>query len=324
MFRNKEKLLRMENKMLQERLDAMEERIHNLEQCNRYGGGVKDEDAQLRDGQEKLRIKLWHMGYEYDRLFSEIELEKAEKIMPGNQKKLEELKDKFNGEQCFIIGNGPSLTATDLELIKGRKSFACNKITEIYYKTEWRPDFYLCTDELTYSGRVSKFSEDQKRVFLPVDFIPYLNQIKENMIFYPFFRRYCVIPEFSANPIRGVYDGGTVLYIAVQFAIYMGFKELVLLGVDSDYKMICTESGRKVFDMSNAHFYENDEEDFKAWEKINAWMDFNDTLHSGIYNIQDGWGMLRYQSEQLGIKVINATRGGALELFPRKELESLI
>lgn len=264
------------------------------------------------------------MGYEYDKLFSTVELEKAEKKMPGNRKVLEELKDKYKGQQCFIIGNGPSLSVEDLDLIKGKISFACNKIGEIYQKTTWRPDFYFCTDELAYASRVSEFAKNQQWVFMSTDFIPYISEFKNNMIFFPLFSRYCITPEFSLNPLRGIYAADTVLYIASQFAIYMGFKELVLLGVDSDFKMTYTEDGRKVLGLKNAHFYKDDEKDLEAWENLNAWMDFSDTLHSGIYNIQDGWKMLQYQSEQLDFSVINATRGGVLEVFPRKDLENII
>lgn len=264
------------------------------------------------------------MGYEYDRLFSAVELEKAEKKMPGNRKKLEELKDKYKGQQCFIIGNGPSLSVEDLELIKGKMSFACNKIGAIYPKTTWRPDFYFCTDELGYASRMSEFMQDQNWVFTSTDFLPYLSAIGDNIIFFPLFSRYCITPEFSMNPLRGVYAADSVLYIAAQFAVYMGFKEIILLGVDADYKMVHTEDGRKVFGSMGVHFYEYNEEELKTAEKFNEWMNFNDTLHSGIYDIQDGWKMLRYQSEQMGFSVVNATRGGALEVFPRKNLEQII
>ena len=52
------------------------------------------------------------------------------------------------GESCFVIGNGPSLTAEDLTTLheKGIDTFAVNRIFKIFPQTEWRPTYYVSTD----------------------------------------------------------------------------------------------------------------------------------------------------------------------------------
>ena len=57
------------------------------------------------------------------------------------------LKNAFKGLRCFIIGNGPSLTPSDLDKIKNEVSFAANRIYYMFDKTEWRPTFYMCCDK---------------------------------------------------------------------------------------------------------------------------------------------------------------------------------
>mgnify|MGYP003295767544 CR=1 FL=1 len=59
---------------------------------------------------------------------------------------LKSLKDKFDGQRCFLIGNGPSLSAEDLEKVRGEYSFSCNKIYKAFDKTNFRPCFYIVDD----------------------------------------------------------------------------------------------------------------------------------------------------------------------------------
>ena len=67
-------------------------------------------------------------------------------IFGYDKKKLKGLKDKFKGERCFILGNGPSLNKMDLKLLEEEHSFAVNGI---FYKTDemgYVPSFYVVED----------------------------------------------------------------------------------------------------------------------------------------------------------------------------------
>ena len=66
-------------------------------------------------------------------------------------KKLKLFHNIYRGETCFIIGNGPSLKAEDLEMIyqKGIPTFAFNRIYLMFDKTQWRPTYYISQDEKT-------------------------------------------------------------------------------------------------------------------------------------------------------------------------------
>lgn len=48
---------------------------------------------------------------------------------------------------AFIVGNGPSLNNTNLDLIAGEISFGVNRISGIYPKTSWRPTHYVRAEE---------------------------------------------------------------------------------------------------------------------------------------------------------------------------------
>ena len=87
----------------------------------------------------------WFSKFGYDRMISDLQMSCVENILPGNRERLAALKDTHKGESCFIIGNGPSLKAEDLELLKNNNifCFASKRINLIYDKTSWRPDIWL-------------------------------------------------------------------------------------------------------------------------------------------------------------------------------------
>ena len=53
--------------------------------------------------------------------------------------------------RVFIVGNGPSLGRTDLELLKGEYSWGVNQIHMIYPQTSWRPT-HVTFAEMTAGG----------------------------------------------------------------------------------------------------------------------------------------------------------------------------
>jgi hypothetical protein len=61
-------------------------------------------------------------------------------------KALKSFKNTHTGKRCFIIGNGPSLKAEDLEQLKNEITFAFNRIYYIFDQTSWRPTYYCAED----------------------------------------------------------------------------------------------------------------------------------------------------------------------------------
>ena len=71
-------------------------------------------------------------------------------------------------------------------------------------------------------------------------------------------------PRFSSNICEGCYGGSTVVFdIGIQFAAYMGFKDIYLLGVDCSYKPNRTDVRNhfidNYFDKNENKKYQNSE-----------------------------------------------------------------
>ena len=62
--------------------------------------------------------------------------------------KIKNSKNSHLNRRCFIIGNGPSLTANDLDKLSENSeiTFAFNRIYHIFEQTSWRPTYYMSQD----------------------------------------------------------------------------------------------------------------------------------------------------------------------------------
>lgn len=237
--------------------------------------------------------------YEIDKLNVKSTIKQVEK----SKKTLKTLKDKYDGKRCFIIGNGPSLTVSDLEMLNNECTFASHGIYYIYNETGWRPTFYCAQDSALINER---YIDIQKKCYKSQNFFGVVPGRK-----YPKFDKNAILinlldehfgecgPSFSKDLTECAYEGMTVTYFNIQLAIYMGFKEIYLLGVDHFYAG--ADSGQE-------HFY-----------KLDTCSVRPQTDKSTLAYIK-----AREIAETNNIKILNATRGGHLEVFERASFDELI
>ena len=227
------------------------------------------------------------------------------------KEKLLSLKDIHKGKRCFIVGNGPSLNVNDLEKLKGEICFGTHRIYNIFDKTDWRPTYYCAQDY----NLVRSSIDDIKRLDAEIKFIAMLqNQRYPSISNATFIKMVCErfypdLPKFSEDLAQdGIYEGFTVSYMCLQIAVYMGFSEIYLLGVDHSYSKVMLPNG-EVLSATNVddHFSENDK-----LENIPQ-----------LYKSTLAYKKANCYAKENGIKVLNATRGGELEAFERVDFDSL-
>lgn len=235
------------------------------------------------------------------------------------------LKDKHKNQRCFIIGNGPSLRIEDLELLKDEVTFAANAVYLCFDQTDWRPTYYFCVDNRGY-GRIH---DEINHVEAQCRFVPYLSallagKVYDEITYYN--RQYqgaCIEGnkislnnnyKFSDNVEEVVYQGTTVVYDAIQFAVYMGFSEIYLLGVDFSFQLEYQPDGSVMeTDAERDHFIDNYNRNFE-----------NLVPATPIYAMKWAYQKAKEVCDQKGIIIRNATRGGKLEVFERVSFDSLI
>lgn len=218
---------------------------------------------------------------------------------------LKKYKNMYEGDKCFVIGNGPSLISDDLDVLqeKGIVSFGCNGIYKIFNQTCWRPTYYFWGDPDAFRSN-GCILENQK--YFMSDLFRCLNLENPNIeYFHHIFLLKEGVPLFSEDIVSGVSGGRTVTFPMLQFAVYMGFKEIYLLGVDFTWG----EDGRKT------HFCD-EYVDAKYEKKIRG-----DIMYKN--GLLKTYGSAKKYAQEHGIQIYNATRGGNLELFERIDFDSL-
>ena len=228
-------------------------------------------------------------------------------------------RNRYAGRRCFLIGNGPSLRASDLTALhrRGEICFGFNRIYHIFPETPWRPDFYLCQDEKLLRGSLAEV----RTLDLPVKFIPiehrwYHDLSVKDAVYFHLIHQEQGTPEayrFSENPTKGLYNASTCLYSAAQLAVYMGFETLYLLGVDHRFHISQDDRGRVTVDEAAKDYFTD------AYNPDRASLNIPN-LDRSTRTFQ----AMGLHCDARGVSVYNATRGGCLEVFPRADLDALL
>lgn len=230
-----------------------------------------------------------------------------------DMRRIRKFKNIHRGERCFITCPGPSMTIKDLELLKDEYTIGVNSITKAYEHTSWRPTYYalvdifafgkslndnpvhgntFCQREAFFHYRCNPKTRNGRETFLLVDYSNHKPEWMEKKKI-----------RYSSDLSVHVYDGFTVTNMAIQLAIYMGFKKIYLIGADCDYTQ------------DKIHFIEmpDDKDKIKA-----GWLPAATDLSI------DGYRAIREFAYKHGCEIYNVTRGGKLEVFYRDNLERVL
>lgn len=276
---------------------------------------LKDFFRKFRIFRELSRIKYI---YRENRIYK-----KTLKI--NNKYKISDKIEKFHNihqeRRCFIIGNGPSLRLTDLEKLNNEFTFASNRINLLFDKTNWRPTYYLCQDKNYIINNYEEICNIKSEKFLSLS--PFIsNNLK-------FIEANYYLLNYSGNNNKFAYDftknvgnSATVTYSAIQLAVYMGFKEIILIGCDHQFKYIRDKKSKKIImnNIENDHFTkEYSKGNIEKFEKKHN----TNCFVANIYSMEKGFEIARDYCHHHNIKILNATRGGALEIFERINFDSI-
>ena len=235
--------------------------------------------------------------------------------------KLRAMENSAETDECFIIGNGPSLRVEDLERLSGRVTFASNGIYRIFNQTDWRPTYYFVQDSIAVENVFRSYChiiEEIKNLFVSMNFYKnYPASIKENDKLRVLYVRFCPPKNneyrFSRDLSKKVYEGLTVTYSMIQAAVYMGFKKIYLVGIDHSYAVEVDKDGNvlRTDDKQANHFYSKE----GVPEQGHV---------TKIVEITNAYSSARKYADSNGIQILNATRGGRLEVYEREDLDRLL
>lgn len=236
-----------------------------------------------------------------------------------NDHYLKSLRGIHKGSPAFVIGNGPSLKADDLTLISQSKaiSFAANKIFLLFEEIPFRPSYYFVEDDLVFKQNYTKINELSgfPRLFprLAHQWGPrisgsfYFQQLYEDNNSVEF-------PSIGSSPLKGFVCGRTVVFSMLQFAFYMQCNPIYLIGVDFSFKLpnAPPEGIQLTGEGEVNHFHPDYRPVGEKWNLPDIPLQQRVFERVNEFSIRNNFN------------VLNATRGGKLEVFPRVSLDDVL
>ena len=225
---------------------------------------------------------------------------------------LQRYKNIHKGKRAFIIGNGPSLRVSDLDVLHNHNEicFGVNKIFRIYNETKWRPTYLCVTDSFVIDDIGSQIDNESVISFLADSYnemgSPKL--MDKQYIHLKHEEYYPNYPGFSDDITKQVFWGYTVTYdFPMQLAAYMGISEIYLIGMDHFIT-------GKITDSRNHGI-----KDYYSQEEIKKYENRIAELHK----VTKAYEKADEYSRRHGFRIFNATRGGKLDVFERVDFDSL-
>jgi hypothetical protein len=284
------------------------------------GREIRPPSALLAGDYDRVRIvcgatwdvfrQLRALGIPADRIVADL-------VEPRNLAFLETLPGKHAGRRAFIVGNGPSLLVADLERIHetGDIAFAFNKIYLAFGDTRFRPTYYMVDDLIVAENNADAISalKGFPKLF-PDAALRYITKDPETYVFGMRFQDGTApVSLISETPLE-LCSGWTVAYTALQMALLMGCDPVCLIGMDFSYaEPAATHDGDKVLCQSDErnHFHPGYRLNGERWLRPN--LDF----------ARRSFESARELARRKGVRILNATRGGQLDVFERVAADAL-
>ncbi len=250
-----------------------------------------------------------------------------------------ELKDLHKCKRCFVLGNGPSLKQVDLSLLADEFVFTVNNFSFVDGFEKAKTNVHLWMDLAFFDLRNDlKFNMDKvlnnyHRIASqnPICFVDVrgFNFIKKNKLDEILDMHYLYVGgDIASNepvsidiagPITGFY---TVVQYAIDVAIYMGFKEIYLLGCDSTGILDTINTALEMSIIDDHAYHDEDSENNSKQLIKNLGMTY---MFFNSYCLLLGYDKLNYICHNiLNVKLINCSAKTIITSIPRVSLSAVL
>lgn len=241
------------------------------------------------------------------------------------------------GKRCFILGCGPSINEQNLLPLKNE---LCISVSQFYlhkHFSEIKPAYHIHAPNHPPFDSVDmeNIIFGQNKIFAnhkPICFYGHrkyehslyncfknLNMLHDSQIRFVNYWHHVIINESNYlkkdlwNISKMPFQPNTVIFCAIQLAVYMGVQNIYLLGCDHDYLLDLKRT-------TGIHFYKEEDgvDDYKNLKLYDTEYFFNEH-----YSRWKGYRLMRQYTESKNVKIFNATKGGMLDVFERVKFEKL-
>ncbi len=210
--------------------------------------------------------------------------------------------------RCVIIGNGPSLNKMDLRFLAREYTFGMNRIFLGFEQWQFQPTYYVAVNTLVLEQNVEIIQGLGMPKFIRSTVgMNYLYDFNNTVLLRLHGHKY-----FSKDLLQGYHEGYTVTYVAMQIAYWMGFDEVILIGVDHNFATKGPANQEVLSDSADPnHFHPDYFGPGMKWH-------LPDLEQSEI-----SYRMAKTAFEEEGRRLLDATVGGKLDIFPKVDYRKL-
>jgi Protein of unknown function DUF115 len=239
------------------------------------------------------------------------------------------LRGRHEGQRCFILGNGPSLAEETVSLLRDELLISCNQGQIFTEANGLKPQYHAFVDTIFLGPEFTGFLDEMIRL-QAINGTTLLTSsqiaeaIRERVPDAALFETHqFLISDYVRRPNSRIPDLTeaqfgflSVVHMALTFAIYMGFKEIFLLGCDMDYFLDPGRTLRHSYGDGQFGAVGKTAGELFGWEQAD--------LMAWCLREFRGFEELRRIAEGQGCRIVNAGRSGALNVFERKSLEAVL
>ena len=218
------------------------------------------------------------------------------------------LHNRHYGERAVLVANGPSLNRMNLSFLRNEIVIGTNKIFLGFRKFLFYPKYYVSVNRIVIEQSAAriraincvKFISNRGAHLIPESALTYHIETQNPR------------SRFSRNIAEGVHEGWTVTYVALQIAYYLGFKDVVIVGMDHSYEFTGSPNeSRTLHGPDPNHFSSEYFGHGQTWNNP-------DLVHS-----EESYRIARSEFEQDGRRIIDATLDGACTVFEKADYRQI-
>lgn len=217
------------------------------------------------------------------------------------------LENRHQG-RAVIVANGPSLNSMDLGFLKNEIVIGLNKIYLGFKKYHFYPKYYVAVNR-----KVIEQSLNDIRSLNCVKFLSRqgaTEQLPEDALTYHL--NTGNPPERFCRDISiGIEEGGTVTYAALQIAYFLGFREIVIIGMDHSYSFQGEpHQSTRMGNVDPNHFS----------EKYFAGMEWD---NPDLAMSEQSYRIAKQVYEEDGRVIVDATVDGGCDVFEKQDYRAV-
>jgi hypothetical protein len=227
-----------------------------------------------------------------------------------NRRRMSRYADYHLGQRCFIIGNGPSINSLDLARLKGEISFSLNRGYLMFDRIGEDTRYHVTVNTTVIRQWPQEIAALDSTKFVPWGGRHWLRPGDDLLLIGGPVQSHR--PRFSKDIRYDYWAGATVTYVALQIAYFMGFQRVYLIGVDHKF-----QTQGEPHRLIKAEGPDQNHFDPTYFSNGVEW-NLPDLKTSEL-----AYMLARHYYAMAGREIFDATKDGALDIFPKVDYDSL-